>query len=43
MSFLSTFQKYFLYLTLFISGAVILVIEIAGARVLAPNVRADYA
>jgi spermidine synthase len=29
-------KKYFLYLTLFVSGAVILIIEIAGARLLAP-------
>ena len=36
MIFPSTIRKYFLYLTLFISGAVILVIEIAGVRVLAP-------
>jgi len=33
---LPTLRTYFLYFTLFISGAVILVIEIAGARVLAP-------
>ena len=36
MFFLNKLRTYFLYLTLLVSGGVILVIEIAGARVLAP-------